>query len=139
MVFNRLSISKFAALLAGCLWLAGCQQPEATHLTEFEFPTELTADGQTWVMQAWGAQQDKRLAATFSKRRYLAGNPAFEGQRVVYADAGGNERCYWVTPSEGGCQWLYIEFKGTRASEPVEGVDAPFLKLVKKEQKHVNT
>lgn len=126
MFFDRRSLRNLAALLTVCLSLAGCQQQEVTQLGEMDFPTALTDDDRTWVKQTRGVKQDKQIAAHFAKRRYLAGNPAFEGQRVVYTDELGNERFYWVMPSEDGAQWLYIEFRGSRGGESVEGTGMPF-------------
>ena len=128
MFFERSRFRNVAILLVACATaLTGCQQSVSTLPAEIVFPPELMAEGQTWVKQAWEEKHDKRVANVFKKHAYLAGNPTLEGERVVYADASGNERCYWVTPSEGGAQWLYIEFKGTRSGNPVEGFGAPFL------------
>ena len=113
--------------LALSLALCGCRPVELPQPTEIVFPDEITISAQKWKKKTWGQQQDKRVAAFFSKRDYLADNPAFAGQRVCYVDERGQERCYWVTPGDGTNQWLYIEFKGNRALEPVEGVGEPFL------------
>lgn len=127
MLFERSMIRNALVLFVACASaLTGCQQSVTTLPAEIVFPPELTADGQTWSKQAWEEKQDQRVAKVFSKHAYLASNPALEGERVVYADESGNERCYWVTPSEGGAQWLYIEFSGSRSRDPVEGVGAPF-------------
>lgn len=127
MLFERLMIRNALGLVVACAAaMTGCQPSASTLPTEIVFPPELAVEGQTWGKQTWEEKHDQRVAKVFRKHAYLAGNPALEGERVVYADESGNERCYWVTPSEGGAQWLYIEFQGNRSGDPVEGVGAPF-------------
>ncbi len=127
MVFTRILKRNVVLLLAVCsAALTGCVQSVSTLPAKIHFPPKLMADGQTWIKQAWEERHDKRVANVFKKHAYLAGNPALEGQRVAYANERGSERCYWVTPSQDGAQWLYIEFKGHLSDDPVEGFGAPF-------------
>lgn len=115
-----------------CL-LFGCQAAELTQFLEVDFPDTITIERQLWKKKTWGQEQDKRVATYFSRREYLADNPAFSGQRVCYADARGYERCYWVTPGENSNQWLFIEFKGARAVGFLEGEGEPFENLQPRE------
>ena len=116
----------FAACFGVLLATLGCSgSPQATTY-RFNPPAEISHDGKVWRQRAWSDDVDKRLQAYFRQNPLAADNPGFAGEAILYVDDGGTERCYWLTPVEGACQWLLVEFRGSRGGAVVVGAGAPF-------------
>lgn len=116
----------FLAAMLGIIAM-GCDGPAAPRAVVV-VPEKLEIEGTTWTKQAWKKKLDQQLASYFSNRPQVAENPALQGQPVCYIN-GSTKRIYWVSTIDQTCQWILLEFKGSRAGTPVEGVGAPFLEV----------
>ncbi|QDS96485.1 hypothetical protein FF011L_52960 [Roseimaritima multifibrata] len=109
------------------LFSVGCSGSSGTR-SVVVMPEQLQLEGVAWTKQVWDEKLDQQLAAYFSTRPQVAENPGLRGQPVCYVN-GSTKRIYWVKAVEQSCQWVLLEFKGSRAGPLVEGVGEPFLEI----------
>lgn len=110
-------------LLSSCLGCAPNTQGKPLQIVA----ADSIVDGdRSWKLENWSEAADQKIAAYFIRNQSLAENPSFSGQKFLYEDSKGGSRYYWANAVGEQCLWIMLEFKGTRASDPIEGSGQPF-------------